>query len=156
MKIYLIAVGKKMPDWVKEGYQTYAERFPPEIAFELKEVELLKRHKKEAVQQIIDQEGDALLAAVPPRSQVIALDDEGEQWSTPTLARHLQTWKDESQNISLLIGGPDGLSSACLSKASRKWSLSKLTFPHPLVRIIVVEQIYRAWTILAKHPYHRN
>lgn len=145
-----------MPEWVKEGYQTYAERFPPEINFELKEVELLKRHKKDAVQPIIDQEGEALLAAIPPRSQVIALDDEGEQWNTPMLARQLQTWKDESQTISLLIGGPDGLSSACLARASRKWSLSKLTFPHPLVRIIVVEQLYRAWTILTNHPYHRN
>ncbi len=156
MKIYLIAVGKRMPDWVKTGYQTYAERFPPEMTLELKEVDLVRRPKKGSAQSAIEQEGRALLSAVPARSQIIALDDQGEPWSTPTLAQHLKIWKDESQTVSLLVGGPDGLSQACLSKASRKWSLSRLTFPHPLVRVILAEQLYRAWTILTHHPYHRD
>ena len=156
MKIYMLAIGKRMPDWVKEGFETYAQRFPHEISFELKELELIKRHKKGPVPQIIQQEGQALISAIPPRSIVIALDEHGEQWSTMTLAQQLKTWKDESQTISLLIGGPDGLSKECLSLASKSWSLSKLTFPHPMVRVIVAEQLYRAWTILTRHPYHRD
>lgn len=101
-------------------------------------------------------EGEKILAAIKPKSLVIALDDQGKQWSTPELACNLQRWRESGQDVSLLIGGADGLAEECLQKAQNIWSLSKLTFPHQLVRVIVAEQIYRAWTIINNHPYHRG
>ena len=97
-----------------------------------------------------------MLAAAPKNDLIIALDEHGKEWSTLELAKKLNTWHDEQQNASLLIGGADGLSKDCLQNASIIWSLSKLTLPHQLVRIFIAEQIYRAWSIINRHPYHRN
>ena len=101
-------------------------------------------------------EGKQLLSKVLKNNKIITLEVTGKQWNTEQLANHLQTWHDESSDISLLIGGPDGLSEECMQAADFKWSLSHLTFPHPLVRVIVAEQLYRAWSIISHHPYHRG
>jgi len=156
MNINLIAIGNKMPHWVNEGYQEFSKRLPNEFKLNLVEILALKRTKNTNINQIIEQEGKALLAAVPKNNRIIVLDIEGKSWSTEKLAENLQQWREESRDISLLIGGPEGLSDECLKKAEIKWSLSDLTFPHPLVRVIVAEQLYRAWTILTNHPYHRG
>ncbi len=155
MLIRMLAIGSKMPSWVAQGYQEYAKRFPPTYTLELVEIPAEKRTKQANIERLVQREGEKLLAAIKPGNRVIALDVKGQSWTTEQLAKHLQNWHDESQHIDMLIGGPDGLSPACLQKAHIKWSLSPLTLPHPLVRILLAEQLYRAWSILQNHPYHR-
>jgi 23S rRNA (pseudouridine1915-N3)-methyltransferase len=156
MYIRLLAIGSKMPSWVSAGYEEYAKRFPPSCKLELVEIPAEKRTKQSHIQRLIQTEGEKLLAAVKPGNRVIALDVQGKSWSTEELAVHLEGWHHEGRNVDLLIGGPDGLSPDCLKAADLKWSLSALTFPHPLVRIILSEQLYRALTIIQGHPYHRG
>lgn len=155
MRINLIAVGKKMPKWITDGYNEYAKRMPIDFKLQLTEIMALKRYGSH-LDQLIHQEGEKMLAAIPKDSIIVALDVQGEQWSTPALAQHLLKWHDQGRDLSLLVGGPEGLAPLCLERAHKKWSLSLLTFPHPLVRVIIAEQLYRAWSILSKHPYHRN
>lgn len=155
MKINLIAVGTKMPAWVQQGFNEYIKRLPPEFHFNLIEIPAIKRTKNINPEKVIQQEGELILAAIPKNQHIIALDRIGKSWSTEQLAQQLQQWQEQSKDISLLIGGPEGLSPKCLALAETKWSLSQLTFPHPLVRIIIAEQLYRAWSILHHHPYHR-
>lgn len=155
MKIRLIAVGRKMPAWVEQGYQEYARRMPRECQLELVEIEAEKRGKSGSSQRWMEQEGKRMLAAIPKGDRVVALDVEGRHWSTEKLAGQLEGWMQAGSGISLLVGGPDGLSKACLQRAEQKWSLSALTFPHPLVRVILAEQLYRAWSVVQHHPYHR-
>lgn len=154
MQINLIAVGTKMPGWISEGYYTYVKRFPIELKLQLIEISTLKRQHSN-LERIIEIEGEKMLAAVPKGSFVIALDELGKQWDSITLANHLRKWRDEGKQLSLLIGGPEGLATKCLKQADLKWSLSALTFPHPLVRVILAEQLYRAFSILNHHPYHK-
>ena len=156
MRIHLIAVGTRMPSWVSEGYQEYAKRLPRECRLQLIEVPLSKRHKSLTAAQAKQQEGNALLAALPKDCTVIALDVAGKSWSTEDLARNLDDWLGSGRDVALLVGGPDGLSPSCLERADRRWSLSTLTYPHPLVRIVLAEQLYRAWTLNTGHPYHRS
>jgi len=156
MNIHLIAVGTRMPDWVNTGYIEYAKRLTQDCRLHLMEIEASKRSKNEDIKRITNEEGDRIIHAIPKNSHVIALDVKGKQWDTPQLAQQLQKWQLDGRDISLLIGGPEGLSEECLKKAETKWSLSVLTFPHPLVRIILAEQLYRAWTLLKGHPYHRS
>lgn len=153
MHIKLIAIGNKMPTWVTTGFAEYAKRLPPDYHLDLIEIPAEKRTKNRNVEQILQEEGKKLLAAA--EQPIIILDRQGKALTTIQLAKQLQNWRDLGQNISLLIGGPEGLSSECLQKANQTWSLSALTFPHPLVRIILAEQIYRAWSIISHHPYHR-
>jgi len=155
MRIHLIAIGTRMPAWVQAGYQEYAKRLTSDCRLQLIEIEAGKRGKNADVSRILRDEGERMLAAIPP-GRVIALDVKGHAWSTPQLSQQIQKWQLEGDDISLLIGGPEGLAESCLARAEQKWSLSPLTFPHPLVRIIVAEQIYRAWGILKGHPYHRE
>ncbi len=147
-----------MPGWVQEGYAEYAKRLPREIALEMVEIPLGQRSQKSSA-ALIDKarkkEGEAMLAAIGPRDHVVALDVKGKPWSTEQLSGQLRDWQLLGENVSLLIGGPDGLSLECLDKARQRWSLSPLTLPHPLVRVVLAEQIYRAWTLLAGHPYHK-
>jgi len=145
-----------MPDWVITASQDYASRMPPHCALVLREVSAEKRPKQADLARIQTLEGERLLAAVPNGSQVIALDGAGKAWSTEQLATQLDKWLASGQDMTLLVGGPEGLSSACLARAEQRWSLSPLTFPHPLVRVIVAEQLFRAWSILSNHPYHRG
>jgi 23S rRNA (pseudouridine1915-N3)-methyltransferase len=156
MRIYLIAIGNRMPRWVQQGYEEYARRMPPECKLLLKEVVPGKRGKQHRLPRVVEDEGKRLLAAIPPASHIVALDAQGRSRTTEQVAQTLSRWQQSGQDVSLLIGGPDGLSDACKSRAADTWSLSRLTFPHALVRIVVVEQIYRAWTLLHNHPYHRS
>jgi 23S rRNA (pseudouridine1915-N3)-methyltransferase len=144
-----------MPDWVEQGYADYAKRMPRDLIVELIELPLAMRTKSSDLARAIEKEGETILANIAKGDQVIALDVKGKSWSTEELAQQLATWKMSGFNYSLLIGGPDGLAQPCLSLASIKWSLSPLTLPHPLVRILLIEQLYRASSILQNHPYHK-
>lgn len=155
MQINLISVGNRMPDWVRQGYDEYAKRLPRECELVLKEIAPGKRGKNSDVARIVKEEGERMLAAIPQGVHVVTLDIPGKPWTTPDLAQAMKRWLEGGQNIALLVGGPEGLSDAAKQMARESWSLSTLTFPHPLVRIIVAEQIYRAWSILHNHPYHR-
>ncbi len=155
MKIRLIAIGGKMPRWVTEGYNEYAKRFPAEVSFELIELPLGHRGKGADLARAKKQEGDQMLAAIPKGDRVIALEVGGKSWSTEQLAEQLESWQMDGRNVSLLVGGPEGLDGRCVALADQKWSLSALTLPHPLVRVLLVEQLYRACTILQGHPYHK-
>ena len=155
MLVRILAIGHKMPSWVTEGYQEYAKRFPPSCQIELVEIAAEKRTKQSNIPKIMELEGQKLLSTIKPGNRVIALDVKGQSWSTEQLADHLKSWHLDGRNTDLLIGGPDGLSKECLQKAELKWSLSALTLPHPLVRIVLAEQFYRALSIMQNHPYHR-
>ncbi|MBK8181590.1 MAG: 23S rRNA (pseudouridine(1915)-N(3))-methyltransferase RlmH [Candidatus Competibacteraceae bacterium] len=155
MKIHLLAVGVRMPDWIKAGYSEYAKRLPRECAFNLVEIPAGRREANADVARALREEGERLLAAVPTGSRLIALDEHGQEWSTVELAQQMSGWLQEGRDISLLVGGPDGLAAPCRARADRLWSLSRLTLPHLLVRVVVAEQIYRAWSLLHNHPYHR-
>ncbi len=158
MRIRIIAVGTKMPDWVEQGYAEYAKRMPRDVSVEMLELPLAQRGKNTDIATAMAKEGELMLAAIEKGGkgeQVIALDVKGKPWSTEQLAENLAGWKMSGFNYCLLIGGPDGLAPECMALASVKWSLSPLTLPHPLVRILVIEQLYRACSILQNHPYHK-
>lgn len=156
MRIYLIAIGQRMDTWVNQGYQEFAKRLPQECSLQLKEIPAGKRGKNADIARILQQEGERMLAAIPAGAHVIALDVEGKPWSTPQLAQQLQQWLQSGQDVALLVGGPEGLASQCYERAQQRWSLSALTLPHPLVRVVLAEQLYRAWTLTKGHPYHRE
>jgi 23S rRNA (pseudouridine1915-N3)-methyltransferase len=153
MKVRILAVGTRMPGWVKEGTREYARRLPPEYHFDV--VEVAPADPRRGVERALREEGERLLAALAPRERVVCLAIEGERLTTEELARRLGSWQREGRDVALVIGGPEGLSPACLQRAELRWSLSPLTLPHALVRVVVAEQLYRAWSILAGHPYHR-
>lgn len=155
MRIRLLAVGTRMPGWVDEGFADYARRLSGDISLELVEITAGKRLKATDLARVKEQEGEALLAALRPQERVIALDVPGRQLATEDLAATLKDWQVDGRPAALLVGGPEGLSRAALDRADEKWSLSRLTLPHPLVRIVVAEQVYRAWSMLKGHPYHR-
>ena len=144
-----------MPDWVEAGYAEYAKRLPRDVVVEMVELPLAVRSKNTDIQKAMEKEGEAIKAMIMKGEQVIVLDVKGKPWSTEQLAENLAAWKMSGDNFCLLIGGPDGLSPAILQMASIKWSLSPLTLPHPLVRILLIEQLYRACSILQNHPYHK-
>ena len=156
MKIKLIAVGTRMPSWVNEGYNEYARRLPAEFSLELVEITLGQRGKNADIDRIRKREGDQMLASVDSSDYVIALEVNGREWSTEKLAKQAENWQMAGRNVALLVGGPDGLSDACRARADQQWSLSPLTLPHPLVRVLLAEQLYRAWSITRNHPYHRQ
>jgi 23S rRNA (pseudouridine1915-N3)-methyltransferase len=155
MQIHLIAVGNRMPVWVSQGYEEFARRMPPECRLNLIEIPAAKRTKAAEITRLLVQEGKRMLEALPKNVLVVALDVNGQRWDTEQLAQQLDSWMHEGRDVALLVGGPEGLAPACRQQAERSWSLSPLTFPHPLVRIIVAEQLYRATTILKHHPYHK-
>lgn len=155
MQIHLIAVGQRMPAWVQAGYTEYAKRLPPECSLRLTEIPAEKRGKNADLNRLLGREGERMLAALPKGARPVALAVEGRQWSTEELAGQLSSWLREGRDTALLIGGPEGLAPACEARAEQRWSLSRLTLPHPLVRVVVAEQLYRAWSMLSGHPYHR-
>lgn len=155
MRLRLICVGQKMPEWVSQGYNEYARRMPPELALDLVEIPMAHRGKNPDIPRLMQREGDAILAALGPRDRVIALEVGGRNWSTEKLASQLEGWQQDGRDVSFLVGGPDGLADACRARADQMWSLSALTLPHPLVRILLAEQLYRAWSVTRNHPYHR-
>ena len=156
MHIRLLAAGTKVPDWIVTGFSEYAKRLPREFRLELVQIPLLKRSKSSTVAQIRKREGEKILSLIPKNSHMVALDIEGNRWSTEELASKMSEWIYNAADVSLVIGGPDGLSADCKGRADQMWSLSELTLPHLLVRVIVAEQIYRAWSLMRGHPYHRG
>lgn len=155
MQIHLIAVGEKMPPWVQDGYEEFAKRLPVECALRLVEIPAGRRGKNADITRILRDETRRQLAAVPKGAWVIALEVKGKTWSTEQLSAELDGWLRHGRDVALLVGGPDGLDAEARATAQQQWSLSALTLPHPLVRVLVAEQIYRAWSILQNHPYHR-
>lgn len=155
MRIHLLAIGTRMPDWVSKGYQEYAKRLPRECSLQLVELPAGRRGKGADVQRARTEEGRQMLAALPRDCTVVALDEHGEPWTTLQLAQRLSAWLSSGRDVALLVGGADGLDAACLERADLKWSLSGLTFPHALVRVLLAEQLYRAWSLTTGHPYHR-
>ena len=155
MQIQLLCIGNRMPDWVVAGYQEYAKRMPRECELRLREIPPGKRGKNADIDRAVEEEGHKMQASIPAGDRVVALDLSGVEWSTVQLAEALSRWLGDGRNVTLLVGGPDGLSPACLARADERWRLSALTFPHPLVRISLSEQLYLAWGILHNHPYHR-
>ncbi len=155
MKLTLLAVGTKMPAWVTEGFQEYAKRMPRECQLILQEIAPAKRGKTGHAAQWIEDEADRLLQAIPDNHYVIALEVTGKSWTTEALSQQMTNWLSDGRDVTLLVGGPDGLAQRCRQKADQLWSLSPLTLPHPIVRVVLAEQLYRAWTVLQNHPYHR-
>lgn len=155
MKIRILAIGPKMPAWVDTAVAEYQKRMPRELPVDFVPLALGQRGRNASTDKAIAQEGDAMLAAIKPEDQVVALDLSGKAWSTEQLADQLTQWRLEARDLTLLIGGPDGLDPRCLARSAQRWCLSNLTLPHPLVRVLLAEQLYRAWTVTQNHPYHK-
>ena len=155
MKLKIIGVGSHMPDWVASGFEEYRRRLPKAFHPQLVEIPLARRHKNQTTISIKEKEGAAILKKLDQQDYVVALDILGQSINTTDLADKLLKWQEAALNISILIGGPNGISDSCLSRADLLWSLSDLTLPHTLVRVLIMEQIYRAWSINIRHPYHR-
>lgn len=149
MKCQIVAIGHKMPTWCRDVCEEYAKRLTRFLKYSFIEIPTDPHANKE-------EEGRKILQKIPPHHFVVALDEHGQPWSTKELSNKFSQWQQKSQDISFIIGGPNGLSKDCLTRADTHWSLSSLTFPHPLVRVILLEQFYRAMSILANHPYHRE
>lgn len=155
MKARLIAVGERSPSWVAQGFCTYQERLSRSLPFELIEVEPGLRGKGRDAARATAEEGVRVLAALPKNTHVIALDGRGTMWTSGQLAQRLEHWRGLGRDLAFLIGGPEGHPAEVMTRADESWSLGPLTLPHMLVRLLVAEQIYRATTMLANHPYHR-
>lgn len=155
MRLTVIAVGTKMPVWVEQGVAEYSRRLPREFNLSWRAIPLASRGADAGSDQLRTREAERIRRAIPAGDRVVALDMGGTRQSTEALARELTRWQMSGDNYSLLIGGPDGLCPQLLREADARWSLSDLTLPHPLVRILLTEQLYRAWTITVNHPYHR-
>lgn len=155
MNIHLISVGTRMPKWVEQGFTEYAKRLPSECGVKLMEIPPGHRGKGADILRAIRDEGERMLKAIPKDCYVVALEVKGKEWSTEQLADKLAGWMKGGQDLALLVGGPDGLSRPCRDRADLLWSLSPLTMPHHLVRVVLAEQLYRAWSLMRNHPYHR-
>ncbi|MBI3896687.1 MAG: 23S rRNA (pseudouridine(1915)-N(3))-methyltransferase RlmH [Gammaproteobacteria bacterium] len=155
MQLHLLAVGERVPAWVETGFAEYAGRMPRECKLTLREIPAGRRTKGADIARLLREEGERLLAAVPKGARIVALDRQGRELSTEDLATEVKAQMARGGDLALLIGGPEGLSTECLAQAQARWSLSRLTLAHPLVRVVVAEQVYRAWSILNNLPYHR-
>lgn len=155
MKILIIAVGTKMPKWVQEGFREYQKRMPSNIQLLIKEIEPDKRSGKGGDEKSKEKEAKEIMAAIPKKAYIVALDERGNQYTSLELSKRFASWQNVGSDIVLLVGGPNGLTDELRNMANELWSLSKLTLPHPLVRIFLAETIYRAWSIDMNLPYHR-
>jgi len=155
MKLRLVAVGTRMPDWVEAGFADYTRRLPPEYAFALHEIAATPRGKNADITRLKRDEGEKLLKVLGKDTRLLTLDERGKQWTTPELAARLAAWQHDGRDVTLAIGGPDGHAPEVLARADESWGLSKLVLPHALVRVVVAEALYRAWSLNANHPYHR-
>ncbi len=160
MNIYIIAVGTKMPAWVTQGYTEYAKRLGGDCKLVMREVAAAKRDKQTTqsaaqLERLLEKERVAIEKALPKNVHTVALEVKGKSYTTEKLASRLDAWMHQGQDVALLVGGPEGLPEAVSKSANEYWSLSALTLPHPLVRVILAESLYRAWSYKNGHPYHR-
>lgn len=155
MRLYVVAVGQRVPDWAQTAWDDYVKRFPPELKVELKAVKTEPRASK-TLETLHAAERERIEAAIPRGTRIVALDERGTALTTRALAQKLQDWQLESDDVALVIGGPDGLDPAFRQAAHERIRLSDLTLPHAMVRVLLIEQLYRAWSINANHPYHRE
>jgi 23S rRNA (pseudouridine1915-N3)-methyltransferase len=156
MHLRIVAIGERMPAWVAGGFAEYRKRLVRELPVELLEIKPGLRGKGRDAARAVADEGAAVLAAVPRDAHVVALDGRGTAWDSGQLAAQLGHWRMAGRDVALLIGGPDGHAAAVLARSDQRWSLGPLTLPHMLVRLVLIEQLYRATTIVAGHPYHRS
>ena len=155
MKLVIVAVGQRVPDWAQTAWDDYAKRFPPELKVEFKTVKTEPRSSK-TLETLLAAERERIEAAIPKGARLVALDERGTQLTTMALASKLKGWQLESDDVALIIGGPDGLEPAFRQAAHERIRLSDLTLPHAMVRVLLIEQLYRAWSVNAGHPYHRE
>jgi len=155
MRLLIVAVGQRVPDWAQTAWDDYAKRFPPELKVELKAVKTEPRGSR-TVEQLMAAERKRIEEAIPRGTRIVALDERGTALTTVALAGKLKDWQLGGSDVALVIGGPDGLEPAFRKGAHERIRLSDLTLPHAMVRVLLVEQLYRAWSINANHPYHRE
>ena len=155
MHIRLIAVGDRQPSWVDAAFDSYAQRLPRQWQFHLDLVATASRARKSRGNDAKEAEGRKVLDRIKAPERVVVLDENGTEFSSPELAGRLQDWQGDGRDLAFVVGGPDGLSKACMSRAELCWSLSRLTLPHGLARVLFAEQLYRAWCLSTGHPYHR-
>lgn len=155
LKITLVACGNKMPSWVAEAVSEFSKRLQEYVHFNLIEIPLAKRGKSSDLTRILEKEANLINTAIPSGSRVIALDIGGESFSSEKLAQKLEQLQQTTSHLCFIIGGPEGLIPQTLARCNERWSLSQLTLPHPLVRIVLLETLYRAWSIIHNHPYHK-
>ena len=156
MHIRLIAVGDRQPSWVDSAFNDYVARLPRQWQFRLETIATAKRQKNTHAEVSKQAEGEKILAKMKPAEHVVVLDENGTQFTSKELAGKLEDWQSVGEDIVFIIGGPDGVSREVQARANSSWSLSKLTLPHGLARVLFAEQIYRAWSLLTGHPYHRE
>jgi 23S rRNA (pseudouridine1915-N3)-methyltransferase len=156
MHLRLIAVGDRQPSWVDDAFSIYSARLPREWKFRLDRIATVRRSKKDKSRNAIETEAEQILAKIAVNEQVVLLDERGKQMTSPALATRLANWQADGRDLCFIIGGPDGVSAACHERANYTWSLSDLTLPHGLARVLFAEQLYRAWSLQKGHPYHRE
>lgn len=156
MHVRLLAVGDRQPDWIDSGFQAFSARLPRQWQFRLDEINSARRKKNRSVAGAKDDEGERLLGKVKGAEFVVLLDERGTQFTSVEFSTRLGDWQALGQDLVFIIGGPDGVSHAVGQRANLCWSLSRLTLPHGLVRVLFVEQLYRAWSLANGHPYHRE
>ena len=156
MRVTVLSLGHRMPGWIQDGWNEYARRMPPEVRVELVELKPEERGAGRSVERAKQLEGERVLGALPPNATLLALDERGKAVSTQGLSVMLAEWMRDGSHPVFAIGGADGHADAVRTRADKLVSLSALTLPHGLVRVVLAEQLYRAWTILARHPYHRE
>ncbi|MDO5693033.1 MAG: 23S rRNA (pseudouridine(1915)-N(3))-methyltransferase RlmH [Pseudomonadota bacterium] len=156
MRLIVVAVGQRVPAWAQTAWDDYAKRFPPELKVELKPIKTEPRSGGKTTEQVMAAERQRIEAAIPKGARVVALDERGTSQTTTALAARLTYWQGQGGDVALVIGGPDGLEPAFRQAAHERIRLSDLTLPHAMVRVLLVEQLYRAWSINAGHPYHRE
>lgn len=156
MQITIVAVGMRLPSWANQAVKEYSKRLPPEINLQLSEIQPVKRSKSAGAEKILKQEAERIGSAIPKGSHIIVLDEHGKTQRTTVLAKHMDTWMRYGKNIAFVIGSADGIHEDIKKKADELWSLSDFTLPHGLARVLLIEQLYRAWTVIKKHPYHRE
>jgi 23S rRNA (pseudouridine1915-N3)-methyltransferase len=155
MRLLIVAVGQRVPDWAQTAWDDYAKRFPAELKIELKAIKTEPRGSR-TTEQLVAAERSRIEAAIPKGSRVVALDEHGTAQTTMALASRLKTWQIEADDVALVIGGPDGLDPGFLKQAHERLRLSDMTLPHAMARVLLIEQLYRSWSINANHPYHRE
>lgn len=155
MRISIISVGVRLPSWINQGVNEYQKRLPKEVGVELRDILPARRGKSIVIEKILKQEAEKITAAISDDCLLIVLDEKGNRQSTLGLSEHIGSWMQDGRDICIVIGGADGLHQDIKTRADQLWSLSDFTLPHGLARVVLMEQLYRAWTVMNNHPYHR-